>query len=449
MSTDVISGNSTDLLTIDPTSKAAHVTLYDTAGAVVTPLIAANLTAGTQKAQPFDLQTNQTALISPLRHTVVGAVTRVFGDSFADGLGAGEEDAGAFPTTATVTGSATGTAASGALTMRTGATIPSTGILRSTAALPFITGSVAGHQGAMTFPSANLTSFRVVSRRASVDTPIESSAFNVVPTPITNSGLSNALAGALVDGLSHRLEIFYQGNAAVFAVDGNVVHRMSGNIASPRTDTLDLNVTYEWTNAAGPIATLRVGNYTAADGYFFECGYNVADVTSQARGVSANRIGPGTRLQRLTQGYDAGKTRVVIKFEAVAPATADTLMSLVKQTAGVAAAGATSIGVTTNKVLRITGGQFSVKSNAAAIAFGTLTLRENPSGATVIGSPSWGRFDTENTAAVANDARWVFFNFTEAVEFSGANTIGASLSAQAITNIISLVLYGYEYGIGN
>lgn len=449
MSTDVISGNSTDLLTIDPTSKAAHVTLYSTAGAVVTPTVAADLTAGTQKAQPFDLQMNQSAVITPLRHLVGGVITRIFGDSFADGIGAGEEDAGAFPPTATITGSATGTAASGALTMRTGATIPSTGILRSTAVAPFVTGSVSVHQGGMLFPSANLTEFRVVSRRASVNTIVESSAFNVVPTAITNAGLSNALAGSLVDGNGHRLEIFYQGNAAQFAIDGNVVHRMSGNIASSRTDTLDLNFTYEWTNAAGPIATLRVGNYTTADGYYFECGYNVADVTAQARGSSASRIGPGPRIQRVTQGYDAAKTRVVIKFEAVAPGTADTLLSLVKQTSGVDAAGATSIAVTSNKVLRITGGQFSVKSNAAAAAFGTLTLRSNPAGATVIGSPSWGRFDTENTAAVANDSRWVFLNFNEAQEFSGTNTIGASLSASAITNIISLVLYGYEYNVGN
>lgn len=108
-----------------------------------------------------------------------------------------------------------------------------------------------------------------------------------------------------------------------------------------------------------------------------------------------------------------------------------------------------SIPVTANKVLRITGGQFFVKSNAAASAFGTLTLRENPAGATVIGSPSWGRFDVELTTAVVSDARWVFFNFTEALKFSGTNTIGASLSAQAITNVISVVLYGYEYAIGN
>lgn len=444
-----LAGNSGVTAEVDATSRALRATLYSTAGAVVTPLVSADLTAGTQKAQPFDLQMNQTALISPLRHSVIGTVTRVYGDSFADGIGSGEEDAGAFPAAGTVTGTATLTAGSGQVVMRTGATIPSTGIFQSVAPLAFITGSVSHHQGAFQFPSANLTSYRVVSRRASVDTPIESSAFNVVPTPITNSGLSNALAGALIDGNFHRLDIYYQGSACVFSVAGNVVHRMSGDIASPRTNTLDLNTTYEWINAAGPIATLRVGQYTATDGYFFECGYNVADMTMATRGFSANRIGPSARIQRTLQGFDSNRTRVVIKFESTATATADTLLSLIKQIAGVDAGGATSIGVTTNKVLRITGGQFSCKAGAAAAAFASLTLRQNPAGATVIGSPSWGRFDTEITTAVISDAKWVFFNFSEAQEFSGAQTLGASLAAQATTNIISLVLYGYEYNIGN
>ena len=449
MSTDVISGASADILTIDPTSKAAHVTIYSTAGAVVTPLVAADITSGTQKAQPYDVQMNQTAMITALRHTVIGTVTRVFGDAFADGIGAGEEDAGSFPAAGTVTGTATLVAASGQIVMRTGATTGSTGTFTSLQTLPFITGSISHHQGAFQFPSANLTAYRVVSRRASVDTPIESSAFNVVPTAITNSGLSNALAGALIDGNFHRLEIHYQGNAAIFSVDGVAVHRMSGSTASPRTDTLDLNANYEWLNAAGPIATLRVGQYMATNGYFFECMYNVADVTMAARGFSANRIGATQRVQKTLQGYDAARTRVVIKFEAVAPATAETLLSLIKQTAGVDAAGATSTGVTANKVLRITGGQMSCKANAAAAAFATLTLRQNPVGATILTSPSWGRFDTEITTAVIGDAKWVFFNFSEAQEFSGTQTLGASLSAQAITNIISIVLYGYEYNIGN
>lgn len=434
---------------VDATSKALRTTIYSSAGAIVTPLVAADLTSGTQKAQPFDVAMNQTALITSLRHLASGTITRIFGDSFADGIGSGEEDAGAFPTTGTVTGTGTVTASSGQLIFRTGATIPSTASLQSINVLPFVTGTVANAQNGWTFQSANLTAFRVVSRRASVDTAIDSTLFNVVPTTVTNPGTAGALAGALVDGLLHRLDIFYQGNTAIFSVGGNAIHRMPGELASPRTNTLDLPAFFEVTNAAGPIATMRCGHYSATDGYFFECTYNVADVTGTHRGSAANRIGSAPRVQKIIDGYDSARTRVVIKFEAVAPAVADTLLSLVKQTAGVDAAGSTSTGATTNKVLRITGGQLSCKSNAAAAAFASLTLRQNPAGATVIGSPSWGRFDTEITTAVISDARWVFFNFSDAQEFSGTQTLGASLAASAITNIMSIVLYGYEYNIGN
>ena len=447
MSTDIISGNSTDLWTVDPTSKAGRVTVYSAAGAVVTPLVSADLTSGTQRAQLFDVQLNQTALITPLRHLTVGQITRVFGDSFSDGIGSGEEDAGAFPTTVTVTGSATGISAGGGLNIRTGATTVSTASFFSTMPLSFITGSTSNLQTGITAPAGNITAVRFVTRKTGVDTVVESSAFNVVPTPITNAGTPSSLCGAIVDGNNHRFDIFFQGNAAILAVDGVAVHRLSGNTPTPRTDTLNLTTGYEAFNAAGPVATLRWGQYSATDGYFVEVIYNIADVQMIIRGTSANRIGADTRVQKVTQGFDPLRIRVVIKFEAVAPGTADTLLTLVKQVGGVDGAGTTSVGVTTNKVLRITGGHVSIKSNAAASAFMTMTLRQNPTGATVLGSSSWGRHDSGLTAAAVNSALTERLNFGEGQEFSGAQTLGISLSAQAVTNIISIVLYGYEYSL--
>ena len=448
MSTELISGNSTDLLTIDPVSKAAHVTVYNTAGAVVSPVVAADLTAGTERAQLFDTQLNQTAIVTSLRHLVAAGITRVYGDSFSDGPGSGEEDVGAFPATVTVTGSATGVFSGGGLNIRTGVTVGSTATYSSIRVLEFLTGSVSNVQTGVRVPAGNLTAVRVVSRKAGGNTVIESSAFNVLPTPITNAGTPSSLCGAIVDGNNHRLDIFFQGNAAVFTIDGVAVHRMSGNIPSPRTETLNLPTTYEAFHDTGGIASLRYGQYNTTDGYFIELFYNVGDVEMTIRGTSANRLGSEPRVQKVTQGFDSGRQRVVIKFEAVAPATADTLLTLVKQIAGSDAGGATSIGVTANKVLRITGGHVVVKANAAAAAFGTITLRQNPSGATVLGSLSWGRYDTGITAAVVSDARSVRFDFTEGQEFSGTQTLGISLSAQATTNIVSIALHGYEYNLG-
>ena len=143
---------------------------------------------------------------------------------------------------------------------------------------------------------------------------------------------------------------------------------------------------------------------------------------------------------------DMGRTRVIIKFHGAAPATADTLLSVVKQANGVDAAGATSIGVTANKKLRLTGGYVGVRATAAAAAFCEVTFRTNPAGATVIGSPSWLRVPVGVTGAVIGSAMGEEFDFGEGgIEFDGAHTIGISASAQATTNQLSITLYGYEY----
>lgn len=139
------------------------------------------------------------------------------------------------------------------------------------------------------------------------------------------------------------------------------------------------------------------------------------------------------------------RVRIEILFQAVAPATADTLLSMVKVSDGVAAGGATSISVAAGKILRLTTVEFSVQAQAAAAAFGTLTLRSNPSGATVLGSQSIGRWDVGNTEAVAGAARMITENVHDGMELEGAFTLGCSLAAQAVTNVISICLRGYEY----
>ena len=142
---------------------------------------------------------------------------------------------------------------------------------------------------------------------------------------------------------------------------------------------------------------------------------------------------------------DAGRARVSITFMAVAPAVADTLLSLVKVTNGVAAAGATSISIATGKTLRINSITFSIKANAAAAAFATLTFRQNPAGATAIGSIAECRVDVGNTAATIGASDKVEVLFPDGMEFSGTQTLGISLAAQATTNIISISINGFEY----
>lgn len=139
------------------------------------------------------------------------------------------------------------------------------------------------------------------------------------------------------------------------------------------------------------------------------------------------------------------RTRVVIKFQAVAPNTADTLLSLVKQTDGVDAGGATSIGVTSGKRLRITHIVLGLTAKAAAAAFAAVNVRSNPAGATVIGSPSLLEIPLGLTAATAEDSKVVSMALEEGLEFSGAQTLGVSSTAQAVTNKFDFQLIGYEY----
>jgi hypothetical protein len=75
---------------------------------------------------------------------------------------------------------------------------------------------------------------------------------------------------------------------------------------------------------------------------------------------------------------DAGRARVVISFEAVAPAVIDTLLLLVKKIDGVPAAAATTIPVTAGKRLRIAA--FAVAQGRSGGGVGTPSLRGNPAG---------------------------------------------------------------------
>ena len=88
---------------------------------------------------------------------------------------------------------------------------------------------------------------------------------------------------------------------------------------------------------------------------------------------------------------------------------------------------------------------FSLRANAAAAAFATFSLRVNPAGAAVIGSQSELRVDLGNTEAVAGAARSVTITFPDGFELSGTQQFAVSASAQAVTNILSVTLTGYEY----
>lgn len=149
----------------------------------------------------------------------------------------------------------------------------------------------------------------------------------------------------------------------------------------------------------------------------------------------------------VTRVVTPARQRVSITFQAVAPAVADTLLTLVKSTNGTAAAGATTQPVAASKILRLTSMTFSLRAGAAAAAFATFNLRINAAGAAVIGSPSEFRVDLGNTEAVIGAARSITIPLVNGFELSGTQQLAVSAAAQAVTNILSVTLSGYEYAI--
>lgn len=226
----------------------------------------------------FDTQIGQGAMTTPLRDLQVAIKVRLFGDAFQNGVGIGD-DAGTFPPAATVTGTALGSVTDGAFVYTTGATGGATGNMTSNRRLSFLSGTVGVFQGGFLLPTANLTSFNVVSRRLGVDTVVDSGVFNVVT------------GTAPISGTFQRFEIYYQANAAIFSFGGVVIHRMPGTLPNTRTVTLDEPISFTWTNAATPTAQIRWGMFDANNGLFFEANYSIANVTGQVRGVACLRTG--------------------------------------------------------------------------------------------------------------------------------------------------------------
>ncbi len=135
--------------------------------------------------------------------------------------------------------------------------------------------------------------------------------------------------------------------------------------------------------------------------------------------------------------------RCVFTWQNGTNVVADTLLTLSKNLNGTITTG-TTFGPSAGKRLRITGIAFSLKAGAAAAAFATMNLR-SLAGPVLIGSPSILRLDVGNTAAAIGAAVFNQVTPLDMFEFYGLDQIGVSLACQAITNIVSISLIGYEY----
>lgn len=294
----------------------------------------------------------------------------------------------------------------------------------------------------------------VVNTQVDFVTAFSSAAADTQVTTVT-------LPNAGTTATNHLYKIDISGNQATLTIDGVIVAINNQHIPGP----------YDFLNVFAGISNAAVVTNTnfAVDYVYFSNNDRIqvdndfqAEPMSINGSVSAGQLVSGnpvlmggsdgtTARTALTdtaghlQVVTPTRNRVSIIFQAAATATADTLLSLVKSTNGIAAGGATTIPVAANKILRITSMTFSVKANAVAAAFATFTLRINPAGAAVIGSQSEFRVDLGNTETVAGAARAVTVPIPDGLELSGTAQLAVSAAAQATTNILSVTLTGYEY----
>ena len=142
------------------------------------------------------------------------------------------------------------------------------------------------------------------------------------------------------------------------------------------------------------------------------------------------------------------QTRVSFFFDAPAPGAVDTLLTLVSIRDGVAGPGATSHGATAGTILRLSTIILAVRATAAfGPANGILYFRQNPAGATVIGSQAEFVLVVEPNANGSIGVGNTFAAYLPPeYEFQGAETFGVSfVSALGIvTNIINVAIIGSE-----
>jgi len=188
-------------------------------------------------------------------------------------------------------------------------------------------------------------------------------------------------------------------------------------------------------NTALPVGANRIGSVRPVDSAD-------ADLTS----VKATQTSRAVGVQSL---LDAGRAilNAAAAIAGITTVTTEALMSLSVSRDGAATAGATTIAVTANKRLRVTGLLFSLSSNAtAAIHRAQFCLRMNPSGAVTAASVIiLGPISLSTNNAVAQSSAWVFVPVPDGIEFSGTMQIGLTHVANATTGLVWGGIVGFEY----
>ena len=165
----------------------------------------------------------------------------------------------------------------------------------------------------------------------------------------------------------------------------------------------------------------------------------------RARG-SAKGVQPSSALG-VQDLKDAGRVSYAIStvIAGVTAVTAEALLSMVPVRDGVAAAAATSFGVTAAKRFRVQAIHLSGLTTGAAVLSARISLRMTPTGAVTATSPIIATVGLNGPAAVALTGDSQTIDFPDGFEISGTQQIGLTQVAAAITGTLRASIIGFEY----
>lgn len=197
------------------------------------------------------------------------------------------------------------------------------------------------------------------------------------------------------------------------------------------------------------------GTATATNNGTASAGCQRVTIASDNTAFSVNATPP--TLTKATQGAtgystqdlkDAGRVNfgAATVIGGVTAVSTEALLSLVPVRDGTAAAGATSIAVTSGKRLRVQAIVAGVRSSAATVLSGRVALRMNPSGAVTATSPIIAILSmTQQAAALAEAGDTCTLILPDGFEISGTQQIGLTQVCSGTGGVVYASIVGFEY----
>lgn len=145
---------------------------------------------------------------------------------------------------------------------------------------------------------------------------------------------------------------------------------------------------------------------------------------------------------------DAGRAIVnaATAIAGVTTVTTEALLTLAVSRDGASPSNVTSISVTSGKRYRITAIVAGIRSTAAAVLSGRISLRMNPTGAATATSPILVTLPlSQQATALAQAGDTVTIPIPDGIEISGTQQVGLSQVCSAVTGLVNASVIGYEY----